>query len=252
MLVSKCSFCFTLILLSALSHAEEALVAVATNFAHVARQLELSFEQTTGHRVTISSGSTGKLYTQIINGAPFDILLAADHERPILLEESGLGVEGTRFTYAFGRLALVSADANQLRVAVRESIEKSEFAALAIANPALAPYGVAAREVLRSLHLWNQVQDRLVMGENVGQAYALIATGNAELGLVSLSLVQNQRTLPSAAYIEVSSDLHEPIRQDALLLSHGKEKPAARAFLEYLRQAQARAIVAVAGYEVAN
>ncbi len=228
--------------------ADDAVVAVATNFSTVLHELAPQFELATGHRMTISSGSTGKLYAQIVNGAPFDVFLAADEARPMLLEESGLGVRDTRFTYATGRLALLAGADGVLGDDLRSTLEQSRIRKFAIANPRLAPYGAAAQEVLQALGAWDRLAPRLVLGENVGQAYTLVATGNADAGLVALSYVlADQQT--AGRYLEVPTDLHAPIRQDAILLRHGAASAAARAVVEYLRHdAAARQRIAALGY----
>jgi len=228
--------------------ADEAVVAVATNFSTVLQVLEPRFETATGHRMTIASGSTGKLYAQIVNGAPFDVFLAADEARPMLLEESGLGVRGTRFTYATGRLALLAGADGVLGDDLQATLEQATIRKFAIANPRLAPYGAAAQEVLEALGAWDTLEPRLVLGENVGQAYALVATGNADAGLVALSSVLTDKWA-ATRYREVPADLHAPIRQDAILLRHGADNAAARAAIEYLRRdPAARQRIAALGY----
>jgi molybdenum ABC transporter molybdate-binding protein len=232
------------------THAEEALIAVAANFSGVAQQLEVVFESTTSHDVTITSGSTGNLYAQILNGAPYDVLLAADQERPKLLELSGDAVAGSRFTFASGRLALWSADSALIRADIKGTLRQKEITALAIANPALAPYGVASREALQSLQIWDSVRDRIVMGQNVGQAYALIATGNAQAGIVALSLVIGHGEIAGRNYLAVPRHLHAPIDQDAVLLRHGQANSAAIEFMAFLKSAQGRETIRSNGYGV--
>lgn len=243
-------FCAATICLVAPARSDEALIAVATNFAGIAEQLETRFESTSEHRITLTTGSTGKLYAQIRNGAPFDALLAADRERPRLLESSEFGVEESRFTYAIGRLALASRDATLNGLDLRANFKHTNVRTVAIANPELAPYGIASREVLQSLRQWKINQYKIVMGENVGQAYAMLATGNASLGIVALSLVLNQKNSHAINFVEVPEGLHGPIRQDALLLAHGKENAAARAFLTFLRDDDAQSLLTNNGYGV--
>ena len=214
----------------------QALVAVATNFANVAKVLADDFEAKTGLHITIASGSTGQLYAQIVNGAPYDVFLAADQERPEKLEAAGLG-EG-RFTYARGHIILWSPTG-----AAHENIlREGDFKHLAIANPALAPYGRAAQEALQSLGLWERVQSKIVMGQNIGQAYALIASGNAEIGFVD-----NSHLLEMGGHWAVPPNLYSPILQDAVLLN---PTPVARTFMSYLTSDAARAIIADAGYSL--
>ncbi len=208
----------------------QALVAVAANFAKVAEGLLPAFTAATGHRITLSSGSTGQLYGQVINGAPYDAFLAADQARPALLEAAGLSRK--RITYARGLLALMAAEGMAAEASLSE-----DFAHLAIANPLLAPYGLAAKQALTGLGLWERLRPRIVMGQNVGQAYALVASGNAELGLVARSYAQ-------AGAWEVPESLYAPILQDAVSLT---ENEAAAAFLDYLAT-EAQPEIRAAGY----
>lgn len=234
--------------LSLVARADEAVVAVATNFSVVLIDLKPRFEERTGHRLTIAAGSTGKLYAQIASGAPFDVFLSADQARPILLENSGLGVAATRFTYATGRLALFVSERNQAGADLRQTLRAPWIRRFAIANPALAPYGAAARDTLQSLDVWETLSARIVMGENIGQAFALVATGNADAGLVALSGILTGEYRPGR-YLEVPPELHTPIRQDAILLAHGAGNAAARALLAYLRNdPAASARIAAFGY----
>jgi molybdate transport system substrate-binding protein len=230
--------------------AEEALVAVATNFSEVIEQLEAGFESASGHSLTVATGSTGKLYAQINIGAPFDILLAADHRRPELLEEAGLAVAGSRFTYAIGRLTLWSPDPERVAANGAETLQAGAFRKLAIANPELAPYGAAARETLAALGLLETLEEKLVMGETIGQTHALVATGNAELGFVALSYILSPRNKRPGSRWDVPLELHSPIRQDALLLMRAVDNAAARAFLEYLQNDTARGVIERFGYGV--
>jgi len=218
-------------------------VAVASSFAPTARALAADFQAASGHTVVLSEGSTGRLYAQIANGAPFEAFLAADAERPRRLEAEGYAVAGTRFAYALGRLALWSRDPERVRDA---GALRGDFRHLAIANPALAPYGAAARETLERLGPWASLAPRLVTGEDVGQAFQFVATGNAELGFVALAQVLDA----GGSRWEVPADLHAPIVQEAVLLARGRDDPAARAFLAFLRGPAARARIESAGYAV--
>ncbi len=213
--------------------ADRALVAVAANFARVAESLLPDFEAASGFRIVLSPGSTGQLYGQIINGAPYDAFLAADQVRPALLEAAGLS--RGRQTYASGLLALWQRDG-----AVGADRLRGDFNYLAMANPALAPYGLAARQALAAMGLWEALQGRIVMGQNVGQAYALVASGNADLGLVARSYAQGQ-----GVFWPVPGGLYDPILQDAVLL---RESPAAAAFLAYLGSGAAQEKIRAAGY----
>lgn len=229
-------------------HAESATVAVAANFAGAAKSLQRLFEQRTGHTLVLAFGSTGKLYAQIIHGAPFDVLLAADQERPALLEEEG-GVQGTRFTYAIGRLSLWSPDPELLKDGSPTAVNNPGVRHVAIANPKLAPYGLAARQALERLGLWAGVESKIVMGQDVGATYALVASGNAEAGFVALSLVLEAPGTAGSRW-DVPAEFHEALRQDAVLLRHGADNPAAVAFLDFLRGEAARDLIRRHGYAV--
>ena len=229
--------------------ADSAVVAVATNFAEVAQELTAEFERDHDHDITLAAGSTGKLYAQILHGAPFDLLLAADNERTLLLEQSGDAVAGTRKIYAIGRLTLWSPDSDPAFPPGRETLEKGEFGRLAIANPKLAPYGVAAKETLQSLGLWESLEHEIVMGENIGQTHAMVASRNVDLGLLARSNVRSPRNDNPGSHWDVPADLHAPIRQEAVLLSHGAENMAAREFLDYLDTEAARATIESFGYD---
>jgi molybdate transport system substrate-binding protein len=223
--------------------AVEATVAVATNFVPPLRILVERYEAESGHRLKVVPGSTGKLYAQITHGAPFDVFLAADEERPRRLEADGLGGAGSRFTYAEGRLVLIRAGGGPVEF---NRLMDGGFRKLALANPKLAPYGLAAEQALRHAGVWDRVAARLVYGENIGQAYTLVATGNADAGLVALSQVKGMADPPS--YWLVPSDWHQAIRQDAVLVKRGEGNPAAEDFLAFLRSGPAREIIRDFGY----
>lgn len=226
----------------------EVLVAVAANFQPALERLAGPFDALTGHAIRASAGSTGTLYTQIVHGAPFHVLLAADSERPARLEREGRAVSGSRFTYAVGRLTLWSRRPGRVPAQGAGALARDDFRHLAIANPALAPYGRAARQALEALGLWTRLRPRLVIGQNVGQAWQFVATGNAELGLVAWSQVLADGARGS--HWMVPAGLHAPIRQDAVLLEAGAGSRAARAFLGFLRSDAARAVIESFGYVV--
>ncbi|NEX60603.1 molybdate ABC transporter substrate-binding protein [Noviherbaspirillum galbum] len=241
--------CILLLLATQASHAGEVAVAVAANFTTPMKKLAETFEQETGHRVRMTAGSTGKFYAQIRNGAPFDVLLAADAETPEKLEKEGLGVAGTRFTYAVGRLALWSPRAGMVDDR-GEVLKKGGFAHLAIANPKLAPYGVAAMDTLRALGVLGEVQDKLVLGENIAQTFQFVASGSAELGFVALSqITEDGQRKPGSAWI-VPANLHAPIRQETILLQRGKGNAAAEALLRYLNTEPAKNLIRQSGYSL--
>ena len=227
--------------------ADEALVAVAANFAAPLAEVERAFEETTPHQLRVAVGSTGKLYAQILHGAPFDILLAADQERPELLERAGLTVPGSRRTYASGRLTLWSADPERIQGDVPALLAAGSFRRLAMANPALAPYGAAAQEVLQGFGLYAALREKIVTAENIGQTYAMVATGNAEIGFVAAS---GLRAVDGGSRWDVPADKHAPIRQDAVLLARAADNVAAREFLDFLRDDRARAVISGFGYGV--
>ena len=228
----------------------EAVVAVAANFTEVAERLEADFERDSAHTLTFVVGSTGKLYAQIAHGAPFDAFLSADRASPERLEKEGLAVAGSRFTYATGRLTLWSREPGRVGADGAATLRRGEFRLLAIANPELAPYGEAARQTLENLGLWRSLQGKVVMGETVGQAHAMVASGNAELGFVALSYVLSPRNETPGSRWDVPAELYEPIRQDAVLLKRAAGNPAARGFLAFLRSAEARTVIEGYGYRV--
>lgn len=231
------------------AHADEVRVAVAANFSAPAQSIAADFEKATGHTVALSVGSTGKLTAQIGNGAPYEVLLAADSDTPVRLEADGLAVAGSRFTYAIGKLVLWSPRPGVVD-AKGQVLGSDRFTHLAICNPALAPYGAAAIQALRALGLYDRVAPRLVQGESVAQAYQFVASGNAELGLVALSQVTEEGRLREGSAWIVPQPLYAPLRQDAVLLAPGRNRAAARAWLAWLWQPAAQAIIRSYGYEL--
>ncbi|WP_137173385.1 molybdate ABC transporter substrate-binding protein [Massilia sp. HP4] len=231
------------------AHAGEVQVAVAANFAGPMEKLAAGFERDTGHKAIVASGATGKFYAQIRNGAPFEVMLSADDDTPARLEKEGHVVAGSRFTYATGRLVLwsardgvVDAGGNVLRT--------GSYRHLSIANPKTAPYGAAAVATLQKLGLYQTVQPRIVQGENIAQAWQFASTGNAELGFVAQAQVWRDGKFTSGSGWIVPATMHDPIRQDAALLSKGAKNPAAQALLQYLRTDKAKALIRSFGYEV--
>ena len=231
------------------AHADDVQVAVAANFTAPMQQIAAQFEKDSGHKAVLSFGATGKFYAQIVNGAPFELLLAADDETPARLEKEGQGVAGSRFTYAIGKLVLWSADP-ALVDAKGEILKKGGFRHLALANPKTAPYGAAAVETMGKLGVLSTLQPLFVQGENISQTQQFITTGNAELGFVALSQVfKDGRITGGSAWI-VPASLYEQIRQDAVLLARGKDKPAAAALAAYLKGDKAKAVIRSFGYEL--
>jgi molybdate transport system substrate-binding protein len=233
-------------LLPPVALAAEIRIAVAANFASTLKDLARDFALESGHRVQISSGSTGRHYAQIRNGAAFDVFLAADSARPARLEAEGIGVPGSRFTYAVGQLVLWAPGEAELGSA-EEYLNNNGSRPLAIANPRLAPYGLAAQQVLQAWQLWERLQPRLVRGENIAQAYQFVASGNAPAGLVALSQLLAGNKVTPGTYQVIPDHLHGPIRQQALLLRNGD---AAEAFLKYLQGEAANRVILAAGYRV--
>jgi len=224
--------------------ADEIRIAVATNFTDTMNALVARFEERSDHTVLVSFGSTGNHYAQIKNGAPFEAFFSADITRPQLLEEEGAAVTGSRFTYAMGQIALWSRQADYVDAAA-EILKMGDFRHLAIANPELAPYGAAAREVLIARGVWDELQPRLVQGQDIGQAFSFVYTGNAELGFVAYSQLKRPDSGIEGSYWLVPEALYRPIEQQAVLL---RDVPAARAFLQFAKSEEARAIIRSYGY----
>lgn len=226
--------------------ADTAHVAVAANFLAPMKQLAPLFEHSSGHTLVVSSGSTGKFYAQIKNGAPFDVLLAADDETPARLMREGDAVHIQ--PYAIGKLALWSADPGKID-GTDSVLRRGAYTRLAIANPRLAPYGAAAMQVLEKLGLADTIKGKSVVGENIGQTYQFVASGNAGIGFVALSQITRDGRLTGGSAWQVPTSLYAPIRQDAALLKRGEHNPAARALLDYLDTPAALAVIRSYGYE---
>ncbi len=229
------------------STAAEVRVAVAANFSAPIKSLAADFERATGHKLLASFGSTGKFYAQIKNGAPFDVFLAADDATPIRLEKENGIVPGSRFTYAIGKLALWSAKPGYVDGS-GDVLKKNGFRHIAIAAPKLAPYGKAAVEAITNLGLLSALQPKFVQGENIGQTHQFVASGNAELGFVALSQVYKDGKISQGSAWIVPAQLYNPIRQDAVILKHGKDNPAAVALMRFLQSALARKVIQSYGY----
>ena len=229
------------------AHAAVVAVAVAANFSTTLAALAPGFTAATGHTLRVSAGSTGKLASQIVAGAPFDVLLAADDETPQKLIASGHAVAGSNFTYATGELVLWSAQPG-LVDAQGAVLASGRFNKLAIANPKLAPYGQAALQVLQAKGLGSTLAPKLVTGDSIAQAYQFIVTGNAELGFVAMSQVQQPGQPMAGSHWRVPANLYEVIRQDAVLLQPAAQQPAAAALLAYLKTAAAKTLIQQHGY----
>lgn len=231
--------------LAVTTRGEQTTVAVATNFTKPMEKLVADFEESTQHKVHLVFGSSGKLFAQIQHGAPFDALLSADTEKPAALVKSGKALADSRFTYAVGTLVLWSSDPD---IDAQAMLQIQGYNKLAIANPRLAPYGAAAMEVLEQLGIEKSVESKLVVGENIAQTYQFVASGNAQLGFVALSQVMTDSTPGAGNNWVVPSDLHRPIRQDAVLLKRGENNAATTALLAYLRSQQASTTILKYGY----
>lgn len=241
----------SLLLTASTTWADTVLVAVASNFTKPMTEIAAAFEKATGHSADLSFGSSGKFVSQLENGGPFEVFLSADDKNPIKLEQTGLAVANSRFTYALGKLALWSAtpglvdDQGQI-------LSKGGFKHLALADPKLAPYGAAAVEVLKNQGVFDKLQPLFVQGENIAQTHQFISTGNAELGFIALSQVIDNGKITAGSGWIIPTDLYKPIRQDAILLKNGAENPAAPALLKFLKSPEALAIIKKYGYDLAE
>jgi len=231
------------------SWAAEVSVAVAANFSAPMQKIAQIFAQETGHTAVLSIGSTGHFYAQIKNGAPYQVLLAADDATPRMIEKDGLGIAGSRFTYAIGQLVLWSKQPGFVD-GQGEILRSGKFQRIAIANPKLAPYGAAAMETVNQLGLWPTLQPKLVQGENIAQTYQFVASENAQLGFVALSQVLVDGKLSQGSAWVVPAKLHTPIQQEAILLTHGRDQPAALALMRFLRTERSQALIRAHGYGV--
>jgi len=225
-------------------------LAVASNFVRTAQELSQYFSASSAIDVRISSGSTGKLYAQIVNGAPFDVFLAADAERPHLLEQHGYAVQGSRVTYATGTLVLWSGDKSLAGRDCREVLQSGDYRHLALANPATAPYGAAAKMYLEEAGLWEAASERAVYGENIAQTLQFVATGNATLGFVAEPQLRQRGLPPTSCAWPVPVTDESRLEQQLVLLSTAAGNKAAHDFVEFLASEQARAIIARSGYVV--
>lgn len=233
----------------ALAQAAEVRVAVAANFAQPMKEIAIAFERDSGHKVALSQGATGKFYAQISNGAPFEVFLSADDETPARLLKEGKAVAGTRFTYAVGRLVLWSPDAGLVDQG-GGVLKSDKFRFLSIANARVAPYGRAAVQTMQKLGVLSALEPRVVQGESISQAFQFVASGNAQLGFVALSQVWGEGRLKSGSGWIVPQEMHEVLKQDAVLLNPGKDSAAAVALLDYLKSAKARQIISRYGYQL--
>ena len=229
-------------------HAEVLNVAVASNFAHTLKLLSTDFTKQTGHQLRISSASTGKLYAQIHHGAPFDVFLSADEKRPELLVSENKAEPATAYVYAQGQIVLLSniVSGNSCQ----DVLSSSDLKRLSIANPKTAPYGVAAKQVMERLDLWQRLQPRLVKGENIAQTLQFVSTRNAQAGFIAKSMLQMGKQVEHACIWDVPADMYSPINQKMVVLNKAKDKASARAFASYMRSDAAKEIIKSTGYDV--
>lgn len=225
------------------THADTVNVAVAANFTDAANEIATAFADAKDHEAILSFGATGQFYTQIVQGAPFEVFLAADDERPTLAVDEGYGVAGSVFTYAIGQLVLYSVEPGKVTGA--DTLRAGQFNRIAIANPETAPYGKAAVETMQALGVYDTLQPKIVQGQSIGQTYQFVETGNAEVGFVALGQVS--QTNAGSRWV-VPQEKYTPIRQDAVLLKNGENNPAAIAFMDFLRGETASAIIRKYGY----
>jgi molybdate transport system substrate-binding protein len=236
-------------LMTSLTHTEEITVAVASNFTAPMKAIVAGFEKSSGHKVKLSFGSSGKFYAQIKNGAPFQVFFSADQAKPKALEQDGLAVPESRVTYAIGILALWSAKPGSID-GDATILKQGNFNKLALANPKLAPYGTAAVDVLENLKLKKVTQAKWVQGENIAQTYQFVRTGNADIGFVALSqIIDKDRVQRGSAWV-VPNHLHRPILQDAVLLRSGESSQAAQQLLRFAQGKKAREIIESHGYKI--
>jgi molybdate transport system substrate-binding protein len=232
-----------------LAHGAEAQVAVAANFAEPMKALATLLEQTTGHHLKITQGATGKLYAQIRQGAPFDVLLAADSRTPTRLAAERLGLASSQFTYAQGKLVLWSATVDRVD-AHGLVLTAADVNRIAYANPKLAPYGLAAEQVMEKLGLSAELAPKLVQAESIGQAFSFTYAGAADVGFVAMSQVLKDGKLRSGSIWVIPQRLYEPIRQDAILLKRGAHNEAALALVKLLQSPSGQALIRAAGYDI--
>jgi molybdate transport system substrate-binding protein len=237
------------LIVSTLTSAAEIKVAVAANFAQTLKEISTVFEKDTGHKLAITQGSTGKLYAQISQGAPFEVFLSADDETPEKLVTEGKAINGSRFTYAIGRLALWSPKPEMVDEG-GQVLKTDKFRFLAIANARVAPYGRAAVQVMQKLGVLASIEPRVVQGESITQTFQFVSTGNAQLGFVALSQISENGKIKSGSAWIVPENMHEQLRQDAVLLNPGKDSAAATALLNFLKSDKAKKIIASHGYQL--
>jgi len=248
-----CLLVFLLITPTTMASAGNITIATASNFLQTIKALQQPFTQQTGHRLTIVSGSSGALATQIINGAPFDVFLSGDHQRAQQLVDKGFGDKPSLVTYAYGKLTLWSLDKNLIPGNDGPAVLKAgNFHHIALANPALAPYGLAALETLRSLNLHFNLSNKIIHGENISQTFTMLATGAASIGFAARSQLSREPWKSRGSFWLVPANLHNPIKQSAVIVKHSKNKASARQFMQFLQSGKAAEIITSFGYAPAK
>ncbi|MFT5716642.1 MAG: molybdate transport system substrate-binding protein [Oleiphilaceae bacterium] len=249
---NKQILCFLVIsLISCCSFADQVRIAVAGNFYQPLKLISAQFSQLSGHELQVSVGSTGKLYAQIINGAPFDVLISADQIRPTKLAAQQLAIKKTQFTYAIGKLVLWSRDQSLIDNQGMH-LKTGTLKHLAIANPKIAPYGEQAVNVLKNMGIYQQLASKLILGQSVGQTFQHLSTGSVQQGILALSQVMQDGTISSGSGWIIPDALYQPIQQDAILLNKGKNNAAAIAFLAYLKNPQSEKVIRSFGYQAGS
>lgn len=242
-------FLITSLLFSFTANAAEVKVAVAANFAQPMKEIAVEFEKDTGHKLNLTQGASGKFYAQISNGAPFEVFLSADDETPARLIKEGKAVAGSQFTYAIGRLALWSPDASLIDQG-GDVLKTDKFKFIAIANAKVAPYGRAAVQTMQKLGVLMNIEPRVVQGESISQTFQFVTSGNAQLGFVSLSQILENGKLKTGSAWLVPEAMHEQLKQDVVLLNHGKDSKAATALINYLKSDKTRKLIERYGYKL--
>ena len=235
-------------LMAANAQAAEIKVAVASNFANMLKEIAVEFQKDTGHQLAITPGATGKFYAQISNGAPFDVFLSADDETPRKLAQEGKAIAASQFTYAIGRLALWSPNPEMVDKNA-DILKTDKFKFIAIANAKVAPYGQAAVQTMQKLGVLTKIEPRVVQGESISQTYQFVSTGNAQLGFVALSQIfENGKIKTGSAWI-VPEEMHEQLKQDAVVLQSCKHMSACQALMDYLKSEKVKKMMASYGYK---
>jgi molybdate transport system substrate-binding protein len=241
---------YFLLFASTMIHAEEIRVAVAANFSAPVKKIAGLFEKETGNRVTLTFGTVGQFYSQIKNGAPFDVLISADRSTPDKLVADGLALNETRYTYAIGKLVLWSLQPGLVKEG-GDVLRHGTFKHLSLANPKLAVYGAAGEEVMKRMGIYDQLKSRIVLAENITQAYQFVASGNAEIGFVALSqVIDGNGKISRGSYWMVPANMYPKIEQDAIVLSRGKDKNAAHQLIGYLKKNQVKDLIRSYGYVI--